>query len=140
MKKHLHMASGTLRERAFLFHPPALFRDELNVVYTHGHAHHANRSFVSEPPDPHCVSAADARNERRLHIRRLYDLVHLLILRNDRRRAARALQLLMHMYEWRPAELWHLGLVVAGMPGGPNASAQYLQRLSLRRPELVRTC
>ncbi|WFD36453.1 hypothetical protein MCUN1_003332 [Malassezia cuniculi] len=127
---------GASRERAFLFHPPALFRDELNIIYTHAHAYLPRRTFVSDPPDPSSVNTADARNQRRLHVRRLFDLVHLCILRGDRRRAARALQLLMHTYEWRPSELWHLGLVVAGMPGDKDYSARYLGQMSLRHPEL----
>lgn len=129
--------AGASREREFLFHPPALFRDSLSVSYTHGHANLPRRSFVCEPPDPHAVSTTDARNQRRKHVRRLYDLVHLCILRHDRARATRALYLLMHTYEWRPAELWSLGLVVTGMPGGENRSVKYLQFMSLRRPELV---
>ena len=40
--------------------------------------------------------------------------------------------------EWRPIELWKLGLEVAAMPGNePTAPLRYLQRISRTRTVLV---
>ncbi|CAD6930568.1 unnamed protein product [Tilletia controversa] len=49
------------------------------------------------------------------HLRKVFDILHLSLLRGDGPRAARALRLLVRSKEWRHAELWRYGLAVAGL-------------------------
>jgi hypothetical protein len=52
-------------------------------------------------------------SHRRLHLQKVFDLLHLSISRKDGIRAFRCLRILVKSHEWRPIELWRYTLEVA---------------------------
>jgi hypothetical protein len=52
-------------------------------------------------------------SHRRLHLQKVFDLLHLSIARKDGVRAFRCLRILLKSHEWRPIELWRYALEVA---------------------------
>ncbi|KAE8258972.1 hypothetical protein A4X13_0g1327 [Tilletia indica] len=54
---------------------------------------------------------------RHQHLRKVFDILQLSLLRGDGPRAARALRILVRAKEWRHADLWRYGLAVAGLLG-----------------------
>ncbi|WFD32070.1 hypothetical protein MSPP1_003112 [Malassezia sp. CBS 17886] len=107
----------------FLFCPPHSYHSEHEVEYTHARAPLTHRALLNDPLDPAALRQSALADQRRLHIRRLYDLLQLMLLRGDAPRAARALRQLFHAYEWRPEELWSVGVRVATMVSARDAPA-----------------
>ncbi|UZJ53367.1 hypothetical protein CBS101457_002687 [Exobasidium rhododendri] len=56
-------------------------------------------------------------SHRRLHLQKVFDLLHLSIGRRDGVRAFRCLRILLKSHEWRPIELWRYALEVATLTG-----------------------
>ncbi|WFD07253.1 protein-serine/threonine phosphatase [Malassezia vespertilionis] len=121
-----------------LFAPPPQYLDNDDYTFTHGLAPQSYTTLLATPLDPRAVSHKANVDQRRRHVRRLYDLLQLTILRNDKQRAARCLYLLLRMREWRPVELWKFGLKVAAMPDAleSHRPLAYLQQISRTRTEL----
>ncbi|WFD44844.1 hypothetical protein MPSI1_003515 [Malassezia psittaci] len=120
-----------------LFQPPPAYMDSHDIVYSHGLASTSYLTPYSSPPDPRAVNLRAWLNQRRRHVRRLYDLLQLQLLHNDHKRAARCLRLLLRSTEWRPIELWTMGLEVVGMAHNKSEyCTRYLQQLSRARPVL----
>lgn len=124
--------------QAALFQPPPAYMDSDDYVYTHGLVPQSYLTPNSDPLDPRAVNTKAVADVRRQHVRRLYDLLQLMLLRRDTARAARCLRLLMNAKEWRPIELWKMGLEVAMLPGSARQPLRYLQQLARTRAVLVR--
>ncbi|WFC95525.1 hypothetical protein MBRA1_002173 [Malassezia brasiliensis] len=123
--------------QAALFQPPPAYMDGDDYVYTHGIPAPSYLTPHTNPLDPHAVNPKVLADQRRIHVRRLYDLLQLMLLRRDARRAARCLKLLMNAPEWRPVELWKLGLEVASMSETETlAPLRYLQYIARKRTVL----
>jgi len=78
-------------------------------------------SFPVQSPSSgdHGVSFDKIRepSHRRLHLQKVFDLLHLSIGRRDGIRAFRCLRILLKSHEWRPIELWRYALEVATLTG-----------------------
>ncbi|PWN39741.1 hypothetical protein IE81DRAFT_258938 [Ceraceosorus guamensis] len=74
-----------------------------------------SRRSKSARVDPPMGLRLNQPSERSLQVQKLHDLVHLMIAKRDPLRAARALRILMRCHEWRPIELYRMGLEIAGM-------------------------
>lgn len=124
-------------EPTALFQPPPEYRDEYGVLYTHGNPCQSHYTPHTDPMDSNAIRLSALQDQRRLHIRRVFDVMQLMILRRDMDRAARCLHILLKSHEWRPLEMWKWGLLVATLADQPNDMAlQYLQRISRTRPAL----
>lgn len=119
-----------------LFQPPQPTKDGLDVQYLHGIAPQSYLTPFTAPLDPSAVSHAAWTDQRRRHMRRVYDLLHLQLLRGDAERALRCLQILLASPEWKPVELWKMGLWVATLSEQEDEALQYLHRLSRTRSTL----
>mgnify|MGYP002759437284 FL=1 len=69
-------------------------------------------------------------------MRRVHDLLHLSLLRQDHERAVRCFIILLRSQDWRPLELWKLGLRIACMDAHNDAAQKYLLRISRTRTAL----
>lgn len=123
-------------EKGALFQPPPPYKDADDVFYSHGLAQASHCTPHVAPLDPQALSYSALTDERRLHIRRLYDLLRLMLLRHDYLRASRCLHILMHAYEWRPPELWKIGLQVTLLANTDHTPLRYLKQISRTRPSL----
>lgn len=132
-------AAGASTEDAALFQPPPPYKDEYEIIYSHALPHATYRADPGASPSG-APSYRALTDQRRAHLRRVHDLLHLMLLRRDGPRAARCLRILMRAYEWRPLELFKLGMLVAGMPGCTGDRLAYLGRISRTRTHLVRRC
>ena len=120
-------------ESTALFQPPPPYKDDLDVTYTHGVP---SISYFTPHTDPLCTyisSEASLTDQRRQHVRRLYDLLQLMLLRQDLERASRCLHMLLMCQEWRPIELWKLGLQVAWLSDDEQVALHYTQRIMRSR-------
>lgn len=124
-------------ESSALFKPPIEYKDDYNILYTHANPIQSHYTPHTEPLDTRAVRQHALHDQRRLHIRRTFDLLQLMLLRRDMDRAGRCLHILLKSQEWRPLELWKWGLQVMTLSDGESDSAlQYLQRVSRTRPVL----
>lgn len=124
-------------EPTALFQPPIEYKDEYNILYTHANPLQSYYTPHTDPLDERVVRQYSLQDQRRLHIRRTFDLLQLMLLRHDMDRAGRCLNILLKSQEWRPLELWKWGLQVITLSDGEDDLAlQYLQRISRTRPVL----
>lgn len=66
-------------------------------------------------------------SHRRLHLQKVYDLMHLSIGRRDGVRAFRCLRILLKSQEWRPIELWRYALEVATITSSRMSDEEILE-------------
>ncbi|KAJ7368530.1 hypothetical protein DFH08DRAFT_28090 [Mycena albidolilacea] len=79
----------------------------------------------------------DARSARKIHIRRLYDVMHMCIQRNDFARATRAWTILAHCKEinWQTKWSTSVHLLSAKNPDDPEQPVEFLRLMMLQHPE-----
>ena len=128
-------------EPDFLFHPPPPVQDRaLRVNYTNGHLQTAQLDLLDQTHLSY--SHVNPWSARRRHLRRCFDLMHLLILRGDVVRASRALGVLMQTHEFKYAHLWRFAVLLVGRTAGQQdrdpsqARVSYLRDVALRHPSL----
>jgi len=91
-------------------------------VHSFGRSHSlALASSAAEHPSQNRPGAS-VDSLRLQHLRKVFDILHLCLLRGDGPRAARALRVLVRAKEWRHAELWRYGLAVASLLSRDPAS------------------
>ncbi|KAF7352610.1 RNA polymerase I-specific transcription initiation factor rrn11 [Mycena venus] len=90
-------------------------------------------AFVFTPT----ADAKDPRSARKIHIRRLYDVMHLCIQRNDFERATRAWTILAHCQEvnWRTMWSTSVHILSAKNLKDPEQTVAFLRLMMLQHPE-----
>lgn len=119
-----------------LFQPPPPYKDDHDITYTHGVPTLSHCVPHTEPLDEKAVSHFALMDQQRQHMRRVYDLLHVSLLRHDIARAMRCFLILLHSKEWRPIELWSIGLKIANMDPRNDTALKYLLRISRTRTTL----
>jgi len=125
-----------MAETTALFQPPPPYKDEYDITYMHGIAPLTHCVPHTNPLDENAVSHLALTDQHRQHMRRLYDLMQLMLLRQNRQLAERCFSLLLRSQDWRPQELWKLGLQVACMGQERDTALRYLLRVSRTRTTL----
>ncbi|KAJ7240353.1 hypothetical protein B0H12DRAFT_56921 [Mycena haematopus] len=79
----------------------------------------------------------EARSARKTHIRRLYDVMHICIQRNDFERASRAWTMLAHCKEVNAQTKWSTSVHIlnAKNPEEPHKAVEFLRLMMLQHPE-----
>lgn len=119
-----------------LFRPPPPYKDDHDITYTHSLPSLTHCAPHTEPFDEKNVSYSALTDQHRQHMRRVHDLLHLSLLRQDHERAVRCFIILLRSQDWRPLELWKLGLRIACMDVHNDAAQKYLLRISRTRTAL----
>ncbi|KZW03786.1 hypothetical protein EXIGLDRAFT_715836 [Exidia glandulosa HHB12029] len=78
---------------------------------------------------------AKADTARKVHIRRLYDLLELSVQRADWESARRAWSILCRCKDVEWKHLWRLGLLMISEDRGPYAPLDYLRAMMFQHPE-----
>ncbi|KAF9534747.1 hypothetical protein CPB83DRAFT_888718 [Crepidotus variabilis] len=85
------------------------------------------------------LDSRQPRTNRKLHIRRLYDVLQLCIQRRDFERATRAWSILARCKEMEWKSLWPIGLVILGHNTSAESSSgsdvEYLRAMMLQHPD-----
>ncbi|KAK0556543.1 hypothetical protein OC846_001112 [Tilletia horrida] len=92
--------------------PNPLVRGERTYTFGRARVLTAGADAFANP-----TAAATTVPLRSEHLRKVFDILQLSLLRGDGPRAARALRILIRAKEWRHSDLWRYGLAVAGLLG-----------------------
>ncbi|KAF7355499.1 RNA polymerase I-specific transcription initiation factor rrn11 [Mycena sanguinolenta] len=90
-------------------------------------------AFVFTPT----LDSKEPRSARKIHIRRLYDVMHMCIQKNDFDRATRAWTVLAHCKEINAQAKWSTSLHIlsAKNPEDPQKAVEFLRVMMLQHPE-----
>ncbi|KAF8195665.1 hypothetical protein K438DRAFT_2016944 [Mycena galopus ATCC 62051] len=90
-------------------------------------------AFVFTPT----ADAKEARSARKIHIRRLYDVMHMCIQRNDFKRATRAWTVLAHCKEVNAQTKWSTSVHILSAKNldDPERAVEFLRLMMLQHPE-----
>ena len=111
--------------------------------------------FLFASPDGRTVGGGGSSSARKVHLRRLYDILHLSIQRGDLLLAQKSFAILSRCEDIEWADIWKFGLIILAAaddhadqpPGhddmlggtGTPKHIEFLRVMMLRHPEEVRT-